>query len=97
MVPCHGALDVGEQLLVAAHHLFVVGQLEVYLDHLFERLEAPLALLPILQVEHLLETVECRFRFILLERLAVVVLVLQVHVRLRVAVLRVDLQDGINI
>jgi hypothetical protein len=34
MVPCDGRLDVGQQLLVAQHHLLVLLKPEVDFDHL---------------------------------------------------------------
>lgn len=91
MIPGDSALDVGEQLLVPEHHLLVVEQFEVDFDHLLQCLETPFALLAVLQVEHLLKGLQGSQRFVLLQRFTVVVLVLQIHVRLRVAVLGVFL------
>lgn len=91
MIPRNRTFDISEQLFVAHHHLGVVQQLEIDFDHLLERLEAPFALLAIFQVEHLLKRLECGQRFILFQRLAVVILIFQIDVWLRIAVFRVFL------
>ena len=57
-MPGDSCFDVGEQLLVSDHHLLKVVEPEVYFDHLLERLEAPLPLLPVLQVQDTLEAVQ---------------------------------------
>lgn len=72
-------------------------QFEVDLDHLLQGLESPLSLLVILQVQHLLERLQGIVRGLLLERLTVVVLVLQVHIRLGVAVLGIFLKKKTQI
>lgn len=92
VIPCDGALDISEQLFVSEHHLLVVEQFEVDLDHLLERLEAPFALFAILQIEDFLEGLQSCKRLLFLQGFAVVVLVLQIDVRLRVAVLGVFLK-----
>jgi hypothetical protein len=57
-LPRNSCFDVCEQLLVSEHHLLEVAEPEVDLDHLLECLEAPLPLLPVLQVQDPLEAVE---------------------------------------
>ena len=61
-MPGDSCFDVGEQLLVSEHHLLEVAEPEVDLDHLLEGLEAPLPLLPVLQVQDPLEAVQCSLR-----------------------------------
>jgi hypothetical protein len=58
-LPRNSCFDVCEQLLVSEHHLLEVAEPEVDLDHLLEGLEAPLPLLPVLQVQDPLEAVKC--------------------------------------
>jgi hypothetical protein len=57
-LPRDSCFDVCEQLLVSEHHLLEVAEPEVDLDHLLECLEAPLPLLPVLQVQDPLEAVK---------------------------------------
>lgn len=94
MVACHCTFDVRQQLLVPVHHLLVVEQLKIDFDHLLQGLEAPLALLAVLQVQHLLERCERRLRLVVLQCFAVVVLILQVDIRLRIAVLGILLRSS---
>lgn len=55
-------------------------QFKVDLDHLFEGLEAPLALVPSLELKNLLKAEECTLGFIFLQGFAVVVLIFKVHI-----------------
>uniref|UniRef100_A0A1I8GPP9 RNA polymerase beta subunit n=1 Tax=Macrostomum lignano TaxID=282301 RepID=A0A1I8GPP9_9PLAT len=80
VVAGHSLFDVRQQLFVQPHHLVEPAEPEVDLHHLLERLEAPVALLCALQVEHLLVLLERQLRILVLQSLGVVVLVLQLHV-----------------
>lgn len=93
MIACHSALNVCQQLLVSIHHLEIVWKLKVDLDHLFERFEAPLAFVVALEIQHLLEWHQCILRWVLLQCFAVVVLILEIDVRLGVAVLGILLKN----
>jgi hypothetical protein len=74
----------------------MTNQFEVNFDHLFECFETPLPLLARLQVQHPLKALQRALRVVLFECLRVVVLVLEVYVRLGIAVLRVLLKISHN-
>ena len=53
-------------MFISSHHLIIVIQPEVYLDHLLQGLEPPLTLLTVLQVQNTLETLQSslnRYRY----------------------------------